>query len=60
MLFLVNTLSGTMESKFDSLKIQRSRTLVPPLVDKNIVTYKWVYKLKRHGFGTEKFYASLT
>ena len=51
---------ATLESKFDYLKIQSSCSLVPPLVDKNIVTYKWVYKLKRHSFGTEKFYASLT
>lgn len=51
---------ATMESKFDSLKIQSSCSLVPPLIDKNIATCKWVYKLKRHSFGTEKFYASLT
>lgn len=44
---------ATMESKFDSLKIQSSCSLVPPLIDKNIATCKWVYKLKRHSFGTE-------
>ena len=41
-----------MDSEFYSLLKQQTWSLVPPLVDKNVVTCKWVYKLKRHSDGT--------
>ena len=41
-----------MDSEFQSLLKQETRSLVPPLADKNIVTCKWVFKLKRNSDGT--------
>ena len=43
---------AAMDSKFQSLLRQNTWTLVPPPTDKNIVTCKWVFKLKRHNDGT--------
>ena len=41
-----------MDSEFYSLLKQQTWSLVPPLVDKNVVTCKWVYKLKRNKDGS--------
>ena len=44
-------LVAAMDSKFQSLLRQNTWSLVPPPADKNIVTCKWVFKLKRHSDG---------
>ena len=41
-----------MDAEFHSLRKQQTRSLVPLPPHKNIVTYKWVYKLKRHRDGS--------
>ena len=43
---------AAMDSEFHSLIKQQTWSLVPPSVDKNIVTCKWVFKLKRNSDGT--------
>lgn len=43
---------AAMDSEFHSLLRQQTWSLVFPPVDKNTVTYKWVYKLKRNSDGT--------
>ena len=43
---------AAMDSKFHSLLKQQTWSLVPPPTDKNVVTCKWVYKLKRNNDGT--------
>ena len=39
---------AAMDSEFSSLLKQQTWSLVPPPIAKNIVTCKWVYKIKRH------------
>jgi transposase InsO family protein len=41
-----------MQEEFDALKKQGTWSLVLPPPHKNIVGYKWVYKLKHHSDGT--------
>ena len=41
-----------MDSEFYSLLKQQTWSLVPPPADKNVLSCKWVYKLKRHSDGT--------
>lgn len=42
----------TMDAEFQSLQKQHTCSLVPLPHHKNIVTCKWVYKLKRHSDGS--------
>ena len=42
---------AAMDSEFKSLQQQKTWSLVPSPANKNIVTYKWVYKLKRNSLG---------
>lgn len=41
-----------MDSEFQSLQKQRTWSLVPLLDYKNVVTCKWVYRLKRNADGS--------
>ena len=41
-----------MDSELEALVFCRTWTLVPPPVDANIVTCKWVFTLKYHLDGT--------
>ena len=41
-----------MDSEFQSIKKQQTWYLVPTPLDKNIITCKWVFKLKRNSDGT--------
>ena len=43
---------AAMDSEFKSLQQQKTWSLVPSPANKNIVTYKWVYKLKRNSDGS--------
>ena len=43
---------ATMDSEFHSFQKQQTWSLVPAPLDKNIVTCKWVFKLKKHSDGT--------
>ena len=41
-----------MDSEFQSLQKQKTWSLAPLLAHKNVVTCKWVYKLKRNADGS--------
>lgn len=45
-----------MDSEFQSLQKQRTWSLVPLLAHKNVVTCKWVYRLKRNADGSSARY----